>query len=272
MIWWWGALSRRCLVRLSSSICIGSVTRSGMLHGRLQGISSAGREALLYRSPQRGESDECVLLSRYAVPSMQSSELSVPLLVSARINSWKWGMLLASNPAALGGVESFGALPCRCPSARQCCPVWCGDAWQQVSPFLKCRSRRTAPPRELRHRWFAVRADDQTDHQAPCGSFDPDLGRLDRNYEHTLKGRCLPGDRRFLEHCWRGLDFNGGRLIEEGQARNSCLCSFDVAGFKAAGLGCTLRVSSPAFFGGLAPAKKGRLLGASALLGWSRAG
>src|SRR5262245_30357007 len=86
---------------------------------------------------------------------MQNFGPSVPLLIPDRINSWNWGLGAKRTPS--GG--SFRAQPAGAP--RQ-------------GNVVHHRSSRCEKP------------DDQTDHQAPCGSFDPDLARLSRDYEHAL--------------------------------------------------------------------------------------
>jgi hypothetical protein len=68
------------------------------------------------------------------------------LLLPARINSWEWGTLLASKPHPLARCRSFPCPTMPMPLGMAILPVWCGDAWQQVSPlFSKARLTGRCP-------------------------------------------------------------------------------------------------------------------------------
>ena len=120
---------------------------------------------------------------------MPSSELSVRLLLPRRINTWKGGTLLASRPHSQRGADPFRAPPCRRPSARLRCPSGAGTLGNECPFFFKRQTQRTLPPGALETAPLcgARSRDDQTDHQASCDSFGPDLGGLVRGYGHALR-------------------------------------------------------------------------------------
>src|SRR5262245_19010878 len=104
-----------------------------------------------------------------------------------------------SIPGRGHAVSLETALPARCrsfpcptmptPLGKVTLPSGAGTLGNECPFFFRRQTQRTLPPGALETAPLcgARSRDDQTDHQASCDSFGPDLGGLVRGYGHALR-------------------------------------------------------------------------------------